>query len=85
MPVGDVADFERGGQGVSDLICCADRVPRRRSMERSNMAGRILAVVIVIGVVTIAATTGDSWAVRTTLVLVGADIVVRLWRWSTAR
>ena len=53
-------------------------------MERSNMAGRVLAVVIVIGVVAIAATTGDSWAVRTTLVRVGADIVVRLWRWSTA-
>jgi protein-S-isoprenylcysteine O-methyltransferase Ste14 len=54
-------------------------------MERWQMVGRVLAVVIVVGVLAIAATTGDSWAVRTTLVLVGADVVVRLWRWSETR
>ena len=53
-------------------------------MERSRMVARVLAVVIVVGAVAIAATTGDSWAVRTTLVLVAADVVVRLWRWSAS-
>jgi hypothetical protein len=52
-------------------------------MERSHTTARVLAMVIVLGVLAIAATTGDSWAVRTTLVLVGADVVVRLWRWSS--
>jgi hypothetical protein len=51
-------------------------------MERWRMAGRVLADVILVGALAIAATTGDSWAVRTTLVLVAADVVVRLWRWS---
>jgi hypothetical protein len=54
-------------------------------MERWQMAVRVLAAVIVVGVLAIAATTGDSWAVRTALVLVGADVVVRLWRWSASR
>jgi hypothetical protein len=49
-------------------------------MERWRMAG--LAVVIVVGAVAIAATTGDSWAFRTALVLVAGDVVIRLWRWS---
>jgi hypothetical protein len=40
---------------------------------------RILAVVIAAGAIAIAATTGDSWAVRSILVLVAGDIVVRLW------
>jgi len=53
-------------------------------MERMHVAARVLAVVIVVGVLAIAATTGDSWAVRTTLVLVGADVVVRLWSWSAS-
>jgi hypothetical protein len=41
---------------------------------------RVLGVVIAIGALAIAATTGDSWAVRATLVLVAGDVAVRLWR-----
>jgi len=40
---------------------------------------RALAVVIALGAIAIAATTGDSWAVRAILVLVAGDIAVRLW------
>ena len=47
----------------------------------SNAKLRVaLAVVIAVGALAIAATTGDSWAVRTTLVLVAGDVSVRLWR-----
>ncbi len=53
-------------------------------MESSRMVGRVLAVVVLVGALAIAATTGDSWAVRTTLVLVAAEVAVRLWRWSTS-
>jgi hypothetical protein len=61
------------------------RPSREEAIDGStHMAARVLAVVIVEGVLAIAATTGDSWAVRTTLVLVGADVVVRLWRWSAS-
>jgi len=42
---------------------------------------RVLAVVIAVGAIAIAATTGDSWAVRTTLVLVAGGVAVHLWRW----
>jgi hypothetical protein len=42
---------------------------------------KTLAIVIAIAAIAVAATTGDSWAVRSTLVLLAADIVVRLWRW----
>jgi hypothetical protein len=42
---------------------------------------KILAVVIVVGALAVAATTGDSWAVRSILVLVAGDVAVRLWRW----
>jgi hypothetical protein len=41
---------------------------------------RVLAVVIAGGALAIAATTGDSWAVRSILVLVAGDVAVRLWR-----
>jgi len=41
---------------------------------------RALAVVIAIGALAVAATTGDSWAVRSILVLVAGDVAVRLWR-----
>jgi Na+/H+ antiporter NhaC len=51
----------------------AERPQRQRTMTR------ILAVVIAAGAIAIAATTGDSWAVRSILVLVAGDIVVRLW------
>jgi len=51
-------------------------------MESSRMVGRVLAVVVLIGALAIAATTGDSWAVRTILVLVAGDVAVRMWRWS---
>ncbi len=43
---------------------------------------RGLAAVIVVAAIAVAATTGDSWAVRTILVLVGGDVAVRLWRSS---
>ena len=56
-------------------------------MDATRAGGRVedrrefLAVVIAAGVVAVAATTGDSWAVRSILVLVGGDVAVRLWRW----
>ena len=53
-------------------------------MQDLRMVGRVLTVVIVGGALAIAATTGDSWAVRTTLVLVAGDVAVRLWRWSAS-
>jgi hypothetical protein len=40
----------------------------------------VLALVIVIAVVVLVATTGDSWAVRGILLLVGLDVAVRLVR-----
>jgi len=49
----------------------------------NGMAGRVLAVIIAVGAIAVAATTGDSWAVRTTLVLVAGDVAVRLWRWGS--
>ena len=42
---------------------------------------RILAVIIAGGAIAIAATTGDSWAVRSILILVAGDVAIRLWRW----
>jgi len=42
---------------------------------------RVLAVIIAAGAIAVAATTGDSWAVRSILILVAGDIVVRLWTW----
>lgn len=56
-------------------------------MEEGTKSGsmkdiaKVLAAVIAIGAIAVAATTGDSWAVRTTLVLVAGDVAVRLWRW----
>jgi hypothetical protein len=56
------------------------------SEARSGAKGRwtteikVLAVVIALGAIAIAATTGDSFAVRTILVLVAGDVAVRLWR-----
>ena len=50
---------------------------RNRSM---TMATKVLAAVIAAAAITIAATTGDSWAVRAILVLVAGDVAVRLWR-----
>jgi hypothetical protein len=59
-------------------------------MGRSNMDGstggtsdnfvKALAVVIAVGALAVVATTGDSWAVRSILVLVAGDVAVRLWR-----
>jgi hypothetical protein len=40
----------------------------------------VLALVIVIAVVILVVTTGDSWAVRGILLLVGLDVAVRLVR-----
>lgn len=48
--------------------------------ERTKTGARVLAVVIAIGAIAVAATTGDSWAVRSILVLVAGDVAVRLWR-----
>ncbi len=48
---------------------------------RSKTGVKILAAVIVVGALAVAATTGDSWAVRSILVLVAGDVAVRLWRW----
>jgi Na+/H+ antiporter NhaC len=42
---------------------------------------KVLAAIIAVGAVAVAATTGDSWAVRSILVLVAGDVAVRLWRW----
>ena len=42
---------------------------------------KVLAAVIAVGAIAVAATTGDSWAVRMTLVVVSLDVAVRLWRW----
>ena len=41
---------------------------------------KVLAIVIAVGATAVAATTGDSWAVRSILVLVAGDVAVRLWR-----
>jgi Na+/H+ antiporter NhaC len=45
-----------------------------------TMATKVLAAVIAVAAITIAATTGDSWAVRAILVLMAGDVAVRLWR-----
>jgi hypothetical protein len=44
-------------------------------------AAKVVAASAAIGAIAVAATTGDSWAVRMTLVLVAGDVAVRLWRW----
>jgi hypothetical protein len=41
---------------------------------------RVLAIVVAAGAIAVTATTGDSWAVRLTLVLVAGDVAARLWR-----
>jgi Na+/H+ antiporter NhaC len=56
-----------------------DRVEGRSQRQRTWT--RVLAVVIAAGALAVAATTGDSWAVRSILVLVAGDVAVRLWRW----
>jgi Na+/H+ antiporter NhaC len=43
-------------------------------------ATKVLAAVIAVAAITIAATTGDSWAVRAILVLVAGEVADRLWR-----
>jgi hypothetical protein len=47
---------------------------------QTRTVAKVLAAAIAVGALAIAATTGDSWAVRTTLVLVAGDVAVRLWR-----
>ncbi len=47
----------------------------------TKTVAKVLAVVVAVGALAVAATTGDSWAVRLTLVLVAGDVGVRLWRW----
>ena len=46
----------------------------------SSTGLKVLAIVIAVGAAAVAATTGDSWAVRSILVLVAGDVAVRLWR-----
>jgi hypothetical protein len=57
---------------------------KEESMDGAKVGGtpltKILAAVIAVVAIAVAATTGDSWAVRTILVLVGGDVAVRLWR-----
>ena len=48
--------------------------------QGSTTALKALAIVIAVGAAAVAATTGDSWAVRSILVLVASDVAVRLWR-----
>lgn len=52
-----------------------------RAAGGSKTGAKIVAAVIVLGALAVAATTGDSWAVRSILVLVAGDVAVRLWRW----
>ncbi len=52
-----------------------------RDTGSTKTVAKVLAVVIAVGALAVAATTGDSWAVRLTLVLVAGDVGVRLWRW----
>ena len=49
-----------------------------RAAGGSNTGVKILAVVIAAAALAVAATTGDSWAVRSILVLVAGDVAVRL-------
>jgi hypothetical protein len=49
--------------------------------SRTSSGAKVLAAVIAIAAIAVAATTGDSWAVRSILVLVAGDVAVRLWRW----
>lgn len=51
------------------------------SKPRNKTGVKALAIVIAVGAAVVAATTGDSWAVRSILVLVAGDVGVRLWRW----
>ncbi|MET0800799.1 MAG: hypothetical protein ABWZ53_06485 [Actinomycetota bacterium] len=48
--------------------------------DSAELVTRVVAVAIAVAAIAVAATTGDSWAVRLTLVLVAADVAVRLWR-----
>ncbi|MGH2629877.1 MAG: hypothetical protein ACRDHI_04875 [Actinomycetota bacterium] len=48
--------------------------------DSTELIRRVLSVVIAVAAIAVAATTGDSWAVRLTLVLVAADVTARLWR-----
>jgi len=49
--------------------------------SRNNTLAKVLAVVVGVVAIAVAATTGDSWAVRMTLIVVSFDVAVRLWRW----
>jgi hypothetical protein len=42
---------------------------------------KVLAAVLVVAAIAVAATTGDSIAVRMILLVVSFDVAVRLWRW----
>jgi len=48
---------------------------------RENTLAKVLAVVVAVAAIGVAATTGDSWAVRMILIVVSFDVAVRLWRW----
>ena len=51
-----------------------------RRKDSTELVRKVVAVVIAVAAIAVAATTGDSWAVRLTLVLVAGDVAVRLWR-----
>jgi hypothetical protein len=57
-----------------------DQMDTGRQAGSNETVLKILAAVIVVAALAVAATTGDSWAVRLTLVLVAGDVGVRLWR-----
>jgi hypothetical protein len=42
---------------------------------------KVLAALVAVAGIAIAATTGDSYAVRMVLLVVSFDVAVRLWRW----
>ena len=48
--------------------------------DSAELVTRVVAVAIAIAAIAVAATTGDSWAVRLTLVWVAGDVAVRLGR-----
>jgi hypothetical protein len=55
-------------------------------MVRAEGAGqqtltKVFAVVVTVVGIAIAATIGDSYAVRMILLVVSFDVAVRLWRW----
>ena len=47
-----------------------------------HLAALVVGILVMVAAIAVAATTGDSWAVRLTLILVAADVGIRLVRWG---